>query len=110
MAFFATIFPSVLGLEHRLDYVLRDSNLGGPYISAITSHTDYWRNYDVAYFVLTRLFPELEQMAVMSAPVGQSDSTQQPPQQSSPQQSVPRVVSPPLLQQMLSQVSDQIKS
>ncbi|XP_034235405.1 phospholipase DDHD1-like [Thrips palmi] len=96
------------GLEHRMDYVLRDSNLGGPYISAITSHTDYWRNYDVAYFVLTRLFPELEQMA--NIPVGQVDSTHQSPQQQSPQQAVPRVVSPPLLQQMLSQVQSQAQS
>lgn len=99
------------GLEHRLDYALRDSNLGGPYISAITSHTDYWRNYDVAYFVLTRLFPDLEQLAVMtSTPVDPCDSTQQSPQQQSPQQGTPRVASPPLLQQMLSQVQSQAQS
>lgn len=99
------------GLEHRLDYALRDSNLGGPYISAITSHTDYWRNYDVAYFVLTRLFPSLEQMAIVSsAPIVQCDSNQQSPQQQSPQQSTPRVASPPLLQQMLSQVQSQAQS
>ncbi|XP_066990985.1 phospholipase DDHD1 [Anabrus simplex] len=48
------------GLPYRLDYVLRESNLGASYISALTSHTAYWSNYDVAYFVLTRLFPELE--------------------------------------------------
>ncbi|KAL1463481.1 hypothetical protein WDU94_015229 [Cyamophila willieti] len=50
------------GLEHRLDYVLRDRYGGskGNYISAMTSHTGYWNNYDVAYFVVTRLFPDLE--------------------------------------------------
>lgn len=93
-----------------MDYALRDSNLGGPYISAITSHTDYWRNYDVAYFVLTRLFPDLEQTALMtSTSFGQCDSNAHSPQQQSPQQTTPRVASPPLLQQMLSQVSDQMK-
>lgn len=100
------------GLEHRLDYVLRDSNLGGPYLSAITSHTDYWRNYDVAYFVLTRLFPDLEQMAVMASPLDceYSQPSPQSPQQTSPQQATPRVASPPLLQQMLSQVQSQAQS
>jgi len=24
------------------------------------SHTSYWSNYDVAYFIYTRLFPELD--------------------------------------------------
>lgn len=48
------------GLQHRLDFVLRETNLGGSYLSALTSHTAYWSNYDVAYFVLTRLFPDLE--------------------------------------------------
>ncbi|XP_069684791.1 phospholipase DDHD1-like isoform X2 [Periplaneta americana] len=48
------------GQHQRLDYVLRETNLGGSYLSALTSHTAYWTNYDVAYFVLTRLFPDLE--------------------------------------------------
>ncbi|XP_049941476.1 phospholipase DDHD1-like isoform X1 [Schistocerca serialis cubense] len=48
-------------LPHRLDYLLRETNLGGSYLSALTSHTAYWSNYDVAYFVLTRLFPHLEE-------------------------------------------------
>lgn len=47
------------GQHQRLDYVLRDTNLGGSYLSALTSHTAYWSNYDVAYFVLTRLFHDL---------------------------------------------------
>ncbi|KDR06875.1 hypothetical protein L798_03356, partial [Zootermopsis nevadensis] len=48
------------GHHQRLDYVLRETNLAGSYFSALTSHTAYWNNYDVAYFVLTRLFPDLE--------------------------------------------------
>jgi DDHD domain. len=45
--------------------VLRDTNLGS-YLSALTSHTAYWSNYDVAYFVLTRLFHGLGSPANVS--------------------------------------------
>ncbi|KAI5711214.1 hypothetical protein M8J75_015110 [Diaphorina citri] len=50
------------GLEHRLDYALKDTYGGTTrgYLSAMTSHTAYWNNYDCAYFILTRLFPTLE--------------------------------------------------
>ncbi|KAF6209225.1 hypothetical protein GE061_014970 [Apolygus lucorum] len=49
------------GLEHRLDYVLT-SGAAGPFVvrSVLVSHTAYWSNNDVAFFVLTRIFPELE--------------------------------------------------
>merc|ERR1711983_297827 len=40
------------------DYVLKEA--GNTYISAITSHTAYWCNPDVAYFMLTKIHPELE--------------------------------------------------
>ncbi|XP_076641510.1 phospholipase DDHD1 isoform X2 [Halictus rubicundus] len=46
-------------LSQRLDYVLRAS-LGRNYLYTVAAHTTYWSNYDVAYFVLTRLFPTLE--------------------------------------------------
>ncbi|XP_068988288.1 phospholipase DDHD1-like isoform X1 [Bombus flavifrons] len=46
-------------LTERLDYVLRAS-LGRNYFYTLAAHTTYWSNYDVAYFVLTRLFPTLE--------------------------------------------------
>ncbi|XP_026668431.1 phospholipase DDHD1-like [Ceratina calcarata] len=46
-------------LTERLDYVLRAS-LGRNYLYTLAAHTTYWSNYDVAYFVLTRLFPTLE--------------------------------------------------
>jgi hypothetical protein len=58
LAFF--IFHLVL--NHRLDYILRDS-IGGSasnYLSMLYTHTSYWSNYDVAYFIYTRLFPELD--------------------------------------------------
>lgn len=47
-------------LAQRLDYVLRAVGLGRNYLYTVTAHTGYWNNYDVAYFVLTRLFPTLE--------------------------------------------------
>ncbi|XP_053992213.1 phospholipase DDHD1-like isoform X1 [Hylaeus volcanicus] len=46
-------------LAQRWDYVLRAS-LGRNYLYTVAAHTTYWSNYDVAYFVLTRLFPTLE--------------------------------------------------
>lgn len=51
----------ISGLEHRLDYVLT-SGAAGPFVvrSVLVSHTAYWSNNDVAFFVLTRIFPELE--------------------------------------------------
>lgn len=49
-----------LELTQRLDYVLRAVGLGRNYLYTVTAHTAYWNNYDVAYFVLTRLFPTLE--------------------------------------------------
>ncbi|KAK6633658.1 hypothetical protein RUM44_004265 [Polyplax serrata] len=52
--------PLQEGLDYRLDYILRESNLGVSYLSALTSHTAYWTNYDVAYFILTQIFPEFE--------------------------------------------------
>ncbi|XP_012273270.1 phospholipase DDHD1 [Orussus abietinus] len=47
-------------LSQRLDYVLRAVGLGRNYLYTVTAHTAYWSNYDVAFFVLTRLFPTLE--------------------------------------------------
>ncbi|KAL0280809.1 UNVERIFIED_CONTAM: hypothetical protein PYX00_001992 [Menopon gallinae] len=55
-----TIASQIGELEYRLDYILRESNLGVSYLSALTSHTAYWTNYDVAYFILTQIFPEFE--------------------------------------------------
>ena len=50
--------PDGQRLAYRMDYVLKEA--GNTYISAITSHTAYWCNPDVAYFMLTKIHPELE--------------------------------------------------
>ena len=36
-----------------MDYILRE--MGNTYIAAVTSHTAYWSNPDVAYFVLCKV-------------------------------------------------------
>uniref|UniRef100_T1HB26 DDHD domain-containing protein n=1 Tax=Rhodnius prolixus TaxID=13249 RepID=T1HB26_RHOPR len=63
------------GLEHRLDYVLT-SGAAGPLVvrSVLISHTAYWSNYDVAFFVLTRIFPELEIQAYLAGGLHSSSS------------------------------------
>ena len=43
-----------------MDYVLKES--GNTYISAITSHTAYWCNPDMAFFMLTKIHPELDKV------------------------------------------------
>ena len=67
--------PDGQRLAYRMDYVLRET--GNTYIAAVTSHTTYWSNIDVANFMLSKLHPELEQYARQNA--------NQPPQQQQPQ-------------------------
>ncbi|XP_071505435.1 phospholipase DDHD1-like [Diadema antillarum] len=45
-------------LENRVDFELRESNIGSSYLSALTSHTSYWASGDVALFILSQLFPD----------------------------------------------------
>uniref|UniRef100_A0A1B6LDX7 DDHD domain-containing protein n=1 Tax=Graphocephala atropunctata TaxID=36148 RepID=A0A1B6LDX7_9HEMI len=58
-------------LEHRLDYVIKVSGSLGvsarTYINMLSSHTAYWGSEDVAFFILTRIFPQLDQMVDTSA-------------------------------------------
>ncbi|KAK3093034.1 hypothetical protein FSP39_010311 [Pinctada imbricata] len=46
-------------LEFRIDYQLQESRYTSSYISMVTSHTSYWADRDVAFFVLTHLYPNL---------------------------------------------------
>ena len=54
--------PDGKRLAYRMDYCVRES--GNSYIAAVTSHTSYWTNKDIAFFVLTKLFPELEHVPI----------------------------------------------
>ena len=46
----------------RMDYTVRES--GNSYVAAVTSHTSYWANKDIAFFILCKMFPELEHVAM----------------------------------------------
>ena len=50
--------PDGKRLAYRMDYCVRES--GNSYVAAVTSHTSYWANKDIAFFILTKMFPELE--------------------------------------------------
>ncbi|KAK3733023.1 hypothetical protein RRG08_002625 [Elysia crispata] len=50
-------------LEYRLDFQLREQRMENSYLSVLTSHTGYWTNKDVAFFLLTHLHPELQDEA-----------------------------------------------
>jgi hypothetical protein len=52
--------PDGKRLAYRMDYCVRES--GNSYVAAVTSHTSYWANKDIAFFILTKMFPELEQI------------------------------------------------
>ncbi|KAL4184094.1 hypothetical protein AMTRI_Chr11g101630 [Amborella trichopoda] len=45
--------------DGRIDYMLQDATFEHPYISAIGSHTNYWRDFDTALFVLRHLYRDI---------------------------------------------------
>ncbi|CAL5434566.1 unnamed protein product [Camellia sinensis] len=45
--------------DGRIDHVLQDKTFQHPYISAIGSHTNYWRDYDTALFILKHLYRDI---------------------------------------------------
>ncbi|XP_024026506.1 phospholipase SGR2 isoform X3 [Morus notabilis] len=47
------------GNTGRFDYVLQDKTFRHPYISAIGSHTNYWRDCDTALFILKHLYRDI---------------------------------------------------
>lgn len=49
----------LLALKHRIDFILREGSMESSYLSALTSHTSYWGNMDVAFFLLTTFCPQL---------------------------------------------------
>ncbi|TQD80484.1 hypothetical protein C1H46_033947 [Malus baccata] len=42
--------------EGRIDHVLQDTTFEHPYLAAIGAHTNYWRDYDTALFILKHLY------------------------------------------------------
>ncbi|PKI55011.1 hypothetical protein CRG98_024611 [Punica granatum] len=45
--------------DGRIDHVLQDKTFEHPYISAIGSHTNYWRDFDTALFILKHLYRDI---------------------------------------------------
>ncbi|XP_021288338.1 phospholipase SGR2 [Herrania umbratica] len=45
--------------EGRIDHVLQDKTFDHPYLQAIGAHTNYWRDYDTALFILKHLYRDI---------------------------------------------------
>ncbi|KAK6916123.1 DDHD domain, partial [Dillenia turbinata] len=45
--------------EGRIDHVLQDKTFRHPYLSALGSHTNYWRDNDTALFILKHLYRDV---------------------------------------------------
>uniref|UniRef100_A0A5B7B4E9 Putative phospholipase SGR2 isoform X2 n=1 Tax=Davidia involucrata TaxID=16924 RepID=A0A5B7B4E9_DAVIN len=45
--------------DGRIDHMLQDKTFQHQYISAIGSHTNYWRDYDTALFIMKHLYGDI---------------------------------------------------
>ncbi|XP_020214239.1 phospholipase SGR2 isoform X1 [Cajanus cajan] len=43
----------------RIDHTLQDKTFEHPYLQAIGAHTNYWRDYDTALFILNHLYRDI---------------------------------------------------
>ncbi|KAG4388775.1 hypothetical protein AAZX31_09G214700 [Glycine max] len=46
-------------MSGRIDHMLQDKTFEHPYLQAIGAHTNYWRDYDTALFILKHLYGEI---------------------------------------------------
>ncbi|GAV61023.1 DDHD domain-containing protein [Cephalotus follicularis] len=53
------MMEKLTGSEGRIDHVLQDKTFEHPYLQAIGSHTNYWRDYDTALFILKHLYRDI---------------------------------------------------
>ncbi|KAK2658501.1 hypothetical protein Ddye_005034 [Dipteronia dyeriana] len=58
--------------EGRVDHMLQDKTFEHPYLQAIGAHTNYWRDYDTALFILRHLYREIPED--LSSPTESSGS------------------------------------
>ncbi len=75
--------PDGQRLAYRMDYVLKET--GNTYIAAITSHTAYWCNPDMAYFMLTKIHQDLEKYTVQPVDTRRSTTNLHQPHQAGTQ-------------------------
>ncbi|XP_065852193.1 phospholipase SGR2-like isoform X2 [Euphorbia lathyris] len=45
--------------EGRIDHMLQDKTFEHPYLQAIGAHTNYWRDFDTALFILKHLYKDI---------------------------------------------------
>ncbi|KAL4594280.1 hypothetical protein ACB092_12G009400, partial [Castanea dentata] len=45
--------------EGRIDHMLQDKTFEHPYLQALGSHTNYWRDHDTALFILKHLYRDI---------------------------------------------------
>ncbi|OIV93581.1 hypothetical protein TanjilG_04813 [Lupinus angustifolius] len=45
--------------DGRVDHMLQDKTFEHPYLQAIGAHTNYWRDYDTALFILRHLYRDI---------------------------------------------------
>ncbi|KAF7134374.1 hypothetical protein RHSIM_Rhsim08G0116000 [Rhododendron simsii] len=53
--------------DGRVDHMLQDKTFQHPYISAIGSHTNYWRDDDTALFILKHLYRDIPEEPELQA-------------------------------------------
>ncbi|CAJ1978255.1 unnamed protein product [Sphenostylis stenocarpa] len=51
----------------RIDHMLQDKTFEHPYLQAIGAHTNYWRDYDTALFILKHLYQDTPEDSNLSA-------------------------------------------
>ncbi|CAL9136027.1 unnamed protein product [Musa acuminata var. zebrina] len=66
--------------DGRVDYVLQDKTFRHAYISAIKSHTNYWRDKDTALFILNHLYRDIPE----EAPTTEQTNTRHGPESRRP--------------------------
>ncbi|GAA0143019.1 phospholipase [Lithospermum erythrorhizon] len=60
--------------DGRIDHVLQDKTFRHQYLSAIGSHTNYWRDYDTALFMLKHLYRGIPEEPSSSHEAAESSS------------------------------------
>ncbi|XP_040382779.1 phospholipase SGR2 isoform X2 [Oryza brachyantha] len=54
--------------DGRIDHVLQEKTFQHPYLSALGSHTNYWRDHDTALFILKHLYRDIPEEAPTDEP------------------------------------------
>ncbi|XP_047939773.1 phospholipase SGR2-like [Salvia hispanica] len=53
--------------DGRVDHVLQDKTFRHPYVSTLGAHTNYWRDYDTALFMLRHLYRDVAEEPNLSS-------------------------------------------